>query len=118
MPSDRLKLTNTVYFSSNGILGKPFVELATTFVRRQDRYPQNVDYLPPPPGYVNVDCTLGADLIVGAQPLQCSLSVHNLFDLSYRDYLSRFRYYIDEPGRDIILRLNVPFGHSDRRFSE
>jgi iron complex outermembrane receptor protein len=118
MPSDRMKLTNTVYISSSDFFDKPYVEIAATLVRRQDRYPQNADYLAPPPGYVSADCTLGADIMFGTQPMQCSVTVHNLFNLAYRDYLSRFRYYIDDPGRDIVLRLNVPFGRSDRQFSE
>jgi iron complex outermembrane receptor protein len=117
MPPDRLKLTNTVYLSSSEHFKKPYVEISTTLVARQDRYPQNADYLPPPPGYVTADCALGGELIIGAQSLQFSVGVHNLFDLAYRDYLSRFRYYVDEPGRDIALRINVPFGKSDQQIS-
>ena len=37
----------------------------------------------------------------------------NLFNTTYRDYLSRFRYFIDDPGRNVVLRLRVPLGLSD-----
>jgi iron complex outermembrane receptor protein len=41
-----------------------------------------------------------------------SLAVRNLFDRVYRDYLSRYRLFVDEPGRDVVFRLTVPFGAS------
>jgi iron complex outermembrane recepter protein len=118
MPSDRLRASNTVHLPSSDFFNQPFAELSATLVRRQDRYPLNVDYLSPPPGFATVDFTLGANIVLGAEPLQCSLSVHNVFDIAFRDYLSRFRYFVDDPGRDIILRLNVPFGQSDRQVSQ
>jgi len=36
--------------------------------------------------------------------------VHNLFNKRYRDYLSRFRYFTDDPGRNVTISLSVPFG--------
>jgi iron complex outermembrane recepter protein len=35
--------------------------------------------------------------------------VTNLTNVSYRDYLNRFRYYMDDLGRNISLRVMVPF---------
>jgi iron complex outermembrane receptor protein len=52
----------------------------------------------------------GATLHMGTTPVQLNLSVQNLLDTAYRDYLSRFRYFIDEPGRSVVLRLQVPIG--------
>ena len=37
------------------------------------------------------------------------IAVNNLTNVAYRDYLDRFRYFADEPGRNIIFRLRVPF---------
>ena len=42
-----------------------------------------------------------------------SLGVDNLLDVRYRDILSRFRYFIDEPGRNVTFRVTVPFGSVD-----
>jgi iron complex outermembrane receptor protein len=54
---------------------------------------------------------LGATaLIVGSTRLEPSLAVRNVLNTRYRDYLSRYRLFVDEPGRDIVLRLTVPFG--------
>jgi iron complex outermembrane receptor protein len=50
---------------------------------------------------------------LGKQTVRLSLGVRNLFNVSYRDYLSRYRYFIDDAGRDFVLRLHVPFGHHE-----
>jgi iron complex outermembrane receptor protein len=44
-----------------------------------------------------------------ATPWQLHLSVLNLLNTDYRDYLGRFRYFASEPGINFILRLQVPF---------
>jgi iron complex outermembrane receptor protein len=41
-----------------------------------------------------------------------SFGVDNHFDVRYRDYLSRFRFFADEPGRNVSLRVSVPFGRA------
>ncbi len=48
-------------------------------------------------------------LPVGGHPLSVILSSTNLANVAYRDYLNRFRYYADEPGRNVMLKLKLPF---------
>jgi len=111
MPADRLRLNGHLDLpSAAGLLDAPYLESSATLVRRQDRYPEGVDYADPPAGYALVDISAGARLTLFAQPIDLSLSVQNLFDTSYRDYLSRFRYFSDDPGRNIVLRITMPFG--------
>lgn len=43
------------------------------------------------------------------QSLEFFFSVDNLFNTSYRSYLNRFRYFADELGRNINLRVNFNF---------
>jgi iron complex outermembrane receptor protein len=114
MPADRLRLTGSVFLPPILIFQNLYFDLAGTFVRRQERYQPNVDYLDPPPGYGLLDAGMGLDIYLGAEVLHINISVRNLLNTSYRDYLSRFRYYVDEPGRDVILRLQIPLG----RFEE
>jgi len=124
MPSDRARLFVRADVkkllnagdSNNGLTnGECSVELASTLVRQQDRFPQNVDYALPPAGYALLDATLFGTVTFGAArgsttTLRWSLSVQNVLNAAYRDYLSRFRYFTDEPGRNIVLRVSVPFG--------
>jgi iron complex outermembrane receptor protein len=58
---------------------------------------------------VNLDA--GAAWPIGKQRLALNLSVRNLANLAYRDYLNRFRYFADEAGRNVILRLHYSFGN-------
>ena len=43
------------------------------------------------------------------ESIELGISVFNLFNESYRDYLDRFRYFTDAMGRNISIRLKVPF---------
>lgn len=86
-----------------------FAEVNGTYVARQTRYPANLDYKSPPDAYALFDVTTGFDIPLQKQHIKISMSINNVFNVSYRDYLNRFRYYTDEPGRNIVLRITVPF---------
>ncbi len=65
-----------------------------------------------PPGYVIWELNAGATVQLGSIPLKVVVSAQNLFNARYRDYLSRFRLYADDVGRNVIVRLQLPFGSS------
>jgi iron complex outermembrane receptor protein len=111
MPADRLRIINHFTIPDFSLFNNTYLEIGTTLSAEQTRFPANVDYLPPPPGYVLFDLEIGSEVnLFSNLPAQINLSVKNLFNVSYRDYLSRFRYFIDDPGRNFIVRLNIPFG--------
>jgi iron complex outermembrane receptor protein len=112
MPADRMKGWIHVHLPLHFGLEEAYVELTGTAVDRQSRVPANADYLPPPPGYVLFDVEYGGEFIMGPHMVRFNVSVQNIFNTAYRDYLSRFRYFIDNPGRDIIFRIQIPFGKS------
>ncbi|MDZ7359655.1 MAG: TonB-dependent receptor [candidate division KSB1 bacterium] len=113
MPADRLRLTMHWHLPDWGRFASSFFELNATLVKRQTRFPQNVDYADPPPGYSLLDINLGTEFQFGGQPLRFNLSAQNIANQTYRDYLSRFRYFTDDPGRNVVLRLQMPFGTSE-----
>ncbi len=110
MPSDRIVIHSQISLPDSRSFQDSFLDIEAQFISKQDRVPANVDYAPPPDGYTIINAQLGAELNVGTAPLRLSLSVRNVFNERYRDFLSRFRYFIDEPGRNIVLRLQIPFG--------
>jgi iron complex outermembrane receptor protein len=79
------------------------------YIAEQKRFPQNLDYKSPPPAYNLLDINMGFEFPVKQQHIRVSASVNNVFNETYRDYLSRFRYFTDEPGRNFIVRLTIPF---------
>lgn len=85
------------------------ISLSAQYVAYQSRVPANSDFVPPPPAYLLFHAELATTMQVRNQSFEVSLSVRNLMNTSYRDYMDRFRYYADAMGRNIILRLRIPF---------
>ena len=104
-----------------GTLSDVYVSVSGLYVARQNRAPAVTtrqqdgqviftgDFAPPPPAYFLLGAEVGFTARVGAHPLSVILSGTNLANTAYRDYLNRFRYYADEPGRSLILKLRLPF---------
>ncbi|WP_071781119.1 TonB-dependent receptor [Adhaeribacter aquaticus] len=87
--------------------GEPREEPAVTFV------PVNGDYIAPPAGYFLLQASLGKTFMAGKQPIEISLAGNNLLNTTYRDYLNRFRYFADEMGRNVVVRLRIPLNFSN-----
>ena len=69
-----------------------------------------VDISTPPEGYF----LTGFDASAVFHPyktgaMQVRLSVDNIFNVNYRDYLNRLRYYADNTGRNISLQLKFTY---------
>ncbi|WP_310588440.1 TonB-dependent receptor [Larkinella terrae] len=87
-----------------------YAGIGNLWVARQNRVPANSDFLPPPPAYSLWNLTAGFALPVSKNhQVDVGLTVNNLFNTVYRDYLNRFRYYADDPGRTISVRLKWKF---------
>jgi iron complex outermembrane receptor protein len=77
-------------------------------VFEQKRTPENSDYVAPPAAYTLFGMGLNSTFYMNKQQFNVGIEVSNLWNVSYRDYLNRFRYYSDEMGRNITLRINIP----------
>lgn len=101
-------------------------ELNAKHVFRQNQYPDHnfetdivedgqyitktIDISTPPPSY----SLIGADLRWGSysflsSKVNISLSIDNLLNSSYRNYLNRLRYYADEQGRNVLLQIKFSY---------
>ncbi|MET0299940.1 MAG: hypothetical protein ABW036_09265, partial [Flavitalea sp.] len=78
-------------------------------VLRQTRVPDErngkQDYKEPPPAYNLLNLNAAYTFKLGQHPLTVGAGVRNLFNVAYREYLNSFRYYADEAGRNVQLRL-------------
>src|SRR5690606_2903139 len=71
---------------------------------------RNFDLLPPPDGYALVDVEAGCGRKLGDDAaLHLRVGVHNLFNVSYRNYTNRLRYFTDEAGRNFVVSLKYSF---------
>ena len=90
---------------------KVFFSAGNLTVARQKRVPAASDFLPPPPAYSLWNLTVGGNIKISEKnDLEVGISVQNLFNTVYRDYMNRFRYYSDDMGRQASLRLKWKFG--------
>tara|TARA_R110000850_G_scaffold277086_1_gene422531 strand:+ start:274341 stop:276734 length:2394 start_codon:yes stop_codon:yes gene_type:complete len=98
--------------------------LESNYVFRQNEFPDTnteiflpisettevIDLSTPPDAYHLMHFNADADFNVFSKSvLSVGLTVTNLFNTSYRDYLNRLRYYADDLGRNIVLRLKINY---------
>ncbi len=102
-----------------------FVELRSEAVFTQNRYPNYnfytdvpqgnelvstlVDVSTPPKGYHLLHFSSGMHFNFGKTSTNINLSVYNIFNTSYRDYLNRQRLYADNAGRNIQLQIKFNY---------
>lgn len=104
---------------------KPKLRLMMDWVGRQNRFPnynfeinvienneivtKEVDMTTSPDAYVLFHLQASMDLWKAQNPVRLSMEVNNILNTSYRNYLNRFRYFADEPGRQIKIQLSYEF---------
>jgi iron complex outermembrane recepter protein len=71
---------------------------------------ESFDFVNPPAAYTLLNLESGITLPFDNHKLGISLIISNLFNVAYRDYMNRFRYFADEVGRNFTLRLKYSFG--------
>ncbi len=109
IPPDEIAQAVTLEAASLG----PFTDLSlgaeVAYTAEQTRVDLGADFTAPPPGYLLAHAQAAAGLPMGERSLRASLEVKNLANQRYRSYLSRQRYFADEPGRSVNLRLKYSF---------
>ena len=109
MPADRVSLTTRVQGRRPSV-GAWFVGAGTQMVRQQDGVPEGTVYTLPTAGYALMQLEAGSTgARVLGQRLDVSLSVNNALDTRFRDYLSRYRLFVNDAGRDVVFRVTMPF---------
>ncbi len=110
MPSDKASVEAQFNLPSGEKIHDSHFKLEGVFVSKQTRVPKEADYAEPPDGYMLFNAGVSSTFAVPQTHVRFNMELHNVFNTAYRDYLSRFRYFIDDPGRSLILRIQVPIG--------
>jgi iron complex outermembrane receptor protein/hemoglobin/transferrin/lactoferrin receptor protein len=61
-------------------------------------------------GYTLLDVTAGASVNVGPASANLTVGAKNLLDQTYRSFLDTYKGYALSPGRNVFVKLTVPFG--------
>lgn len=111
MPADRVEHSLLYRVPKAG--GWHGLEAGAThrLVAAQRRFPEGLDFAPPPPAYQLFALSASAARMIGKGELRIGIQANNLFNTAYRDYLDRFRYFADARGRDIVLTVRYAFGN-------
>ncbi|MFP4496042.1 MAG: TonB-dependent receptor [Halochromatium sp.] len=119
LPADSLRLEATYWFAERGPIREPYLTLGMRHAAAKDAAPgepfSQFDLMPfgtaSTDAYTLADLDLGfAFRAFGNRLARLDLTVRNLFDTEYRDFLDTYKGYALSPGRDIRLSLSVPFG--------
>lgn len=108
IPSDRVQATARLHPPVRH-LKEPFAEVSGLYVFEQTHVDAGADLAPPPDAYLLLGAAVGATVPLGANTLNVGLEGSNLLNTRYRDYTSLLRYYADEPGISLRLRLGLEF---------
>lgn len=84
----------------------PVRNLPVTFIKDGEIVNTEVDLSSPPAAYTLFNAAIGADLF---KNFNVNFRINNIFNVEYREYLNRLRYYMYEPGRNFVVTLKYNF---------
>lgn len=111
MPANRLSNEITYNFKDRKNITNAYLSAEMMNVMQQKNVPGDAngkqDYKAPPPAYTLISLNTSATIPIYRKPVTISVSVRNLLNTVYRDYLNSFRYFTDEMSRNISIRLKL-----------
>ncbi|MBC7975708.1 MAG: TonB-dependent receptor [Myxococcales bacterium] len=115
VPADRVRGSAT--YHPPAVLGfvSSFVSLTGEYVAKQHRFDLAADFAAPPNAYFLLGTELGTETQVGAQTLKVALQGTNLLNTRYRNYTSLVRYFADQPGWQVMLRVSLHLSSTSPR---
>lgn len=117
IPADRVSGTLSYTLPDTRAFKSPSFAVTVSHVARQWRVRDDLDFAPAPAAYNLIDMAVTSAIPVMGYHCNLALTVTNLLNKEYRDYLNRFRYYSADIGRNIALRLQVPFGKTINQYN-
>ncbi len=124
MPPNTHEVAVEYIFTDAGKWKQPYCKIEFTYTEKQNRVPGtgNIeikqtdgslslesDYAPPPAAYGLTSFEAGTSIQTKDRPINLIVAVNNIFNTVYRNYMNAFRYYADEMGTNVSLRLKIPF---------
>lgn len=106
MPADRVNVNARFRDAAD----RWYLGAGSLLVRQQDGVPDGTVYTLPTAGYalLQLEAGMRGGTLLGRRA-DLSVSVNNALDTRYRDYLSRYRLFVNDAGRDVVVRLTMPF---------
>lgn len=131
IPSNRFEMSLRYEKPALSVFRNFYIEAKAKYVARQNRAPvvisvreikeageqkavfnpggSNFDFMAAPPGYWLCDLSAGISIKRDHIQYDFRIASENTLDQTYREYTNRFRYYADDPGRNLILSFKCIF---------
>lgn len=84
----------------------PVIDISYTDYENGEEVTKTLDFSTPPKAYSLWNVQAGINL---SKNFTAGLSVNNILNTAYRDYLNRMRYFANDPGRNFILSFRYKF---------
>ena len=109
IPADRVQQA-IVYAFSNKEKHDAYIKLKHLYQAKQTRYEVDSDFASPPASYHTFNLILSNRWKLHTdQSIGFLISIDNVFNKEYKDYLDRLRYYTHSTGRNTSLKINYTF---------
>jgi iron complex outermembrane receptor protein len=109
IPANRIQSGINWQIAKYKKLKNAFIQINHQYVFKQTNVPAGIDFTTAPPAYQLFDIAFGATDFTKAK-INWSIGMQNALNTSYRDYLSGYRYYALDVGRNVFIKLSIPFG--------
>ena len=103
------RIKQPIKFSQNIKLEESEIELTNRLVFMQNNLLREQDFIPAPPTYNLVGLKISSNINFSKYKIRCFLKADNLFNIQYRDYLNRQRYFADDMGLSVTMGVNFKF---------
>lgn len=103
------RLKGSINLSENIVMEDTEIEINNRLVLEQKHILPEQDFSAPPPTYNLLGLKISTNIIFPNYKIRCFAKADNLFNIKYRDYLNRQRYFADDLGRSVTLGMNIKF---------
>ncbi len=109
MPANRINNEFVINLKNSKRLINTYISSEILNVMEQNNVPSDLngkqDYKEPPPSYTLINLNFSTTLSITNKPITISIGIRNMLNTAYRDYLNSMRYFTDEIGRNIGIKL-------------
>ncbi len=103
------RIKKPISFSQNIKIEETEIEVNNRLVLEQNNILASQDFLAPPPTYNLTGVKISSNFIFSKYKIRCFVKADNLFNIRYRDYLNRQRYFADDVGLSVTVGVNFKF---------
>ncbi len=107
VPPSMISLGINFKWNNTSKLKNVIANINTSYTDKKRNISLEDDLVPSPEAYTLINTSLSADAIIFGKETNWMLSVDNVLNTVYRDYLNRLRYFADEAGRNLTLKMKI-----------